>query len=96
MSRPTEFQMARAANQTPTPLRYDTKVTNSGDKLIGAGGPTIGEQVRGTFAHAARFRDYKANAYVRSNPQVGPGAHEDLANFRKLKDKPCKVKLMPQ
>ena len=77
MSRPTEFQLARLANQTPTPLRYDTRVTNSGQKLIGTGGLTVNDQVRGTFGNDARFRDYKANAYVRSNPQVGPGAHED-------------------
>jgi len=39
--------------------------------------PKVGELVRGTFSQDDRFRDYNYNAYIRSNPQVGPGSHKD-------------------
>jgi len=39
--------------------------------------PCIQEQVRGTLGKDERFRDYKYNAFVRSNPMVGPGTHKD-------------------
>lgn len=80
MSRPTDFQMTKASNLAPNPNRYDPKVTNSGDTYL-AGGTSISDQVRGTFSKNDRFKEYKHNAYVRSNPNVGPGSHADQENF---------------
>ena len=95
MSRPTDFLLTKVTNQTPTPQQYENKVTNTGRNYLGSS-TSINEQIRGTFGRDNRFRNYKINAYIISNPNLGPGTHEDHANFRKQKDKPCKVRIMHQ
>lgn len=72
--------MTKASNLSPNPNRYDPKVNSHGDTYM-SGSPSLNEQVRGTFSKNDRFRDYKYNAYVKSNPQVGPGSHADQENF---------------
>ena len=94
MSRPTNIQVTKTTNLTPNPQRYDAKVTNQGSALLGDH-PSLASCVRGTFSHEGRFKDYYQNAYRISNPNVGPGAHEDVLNFRKQKQKPCTALIMP-
>ena len=74
--------MPKASNLTPGPQRYDTKALNQGNKLISEH-PSLAAQVRGTFSQDGRFKEYYSNAYKVTNPNIGPGAHNELANFRK-------------
>lgn len=49
------------------------------------------DQVRGTFGFGDRFRDYKINSHVKTNPSVGPGNYNAIENFRRQKFKKCRV-----
>lgn len=92
MSRPTEIQVSSYKNMSPGP--YHPQVTNLGTNCFSNKRKnSLNEQVRGTFTKKERFTEYRINAYVKSNPAVGPGAHNTMDNFRRLKEKPCKVKI---
>lgn len=55
-------------------------------------------QVYGTssFGSTERFKDYKRNAFIRSNPAIGPGSHNAMENFKGLKNKKCRVVMTKQ
>lgn len=97
MSRPTEFLLKKQCNQTPPPGHYTPSCTNEGSKLLHEfGNPSFNECMRGTFGQDKRFRHYKALALSKSNPNLGPGTHDDFVSFKTVNKRLCKVLMMPQ
>ena len=52
--------------------------------------------MRGTFGQDRRFRHYKALAFSKSNPNLGPGTHDDFVSFKTINKRACKALMMPQ
>ena len=83
MSRPTEFLIKKNCNQTPPPGHYTPNCTKYGMPLLHKyGDPSLNECLRGTLSIDKRFRHYKAFAYSKSNPNIGPGSHNDSLSFK--------------
>ena len=59
------------------------------------GNPTLNECFRGTFGKDQRFRQYRALAFSKSNPYLGPGTHDDMVSFTTVNKRPCKAIMMP-